>query len=87
LESAYLEAQTCRLMLVIGTSAVVYPAAYLPSLAKQQGAVIVEINIERAFDAADYVLLEKAGTAMTRLFQEISAIKAPSNSGRKAGAE
>ena len=87
LESAYLEAQTCRLMLVIGTSAVVYPAAYLPSLAKQQGAVIVEVNIERAFDAADYVLLEKAGTAMTRLFQEISAIKALSNGGRKYGPE
>jgi NAD-dependent deacetylase len=77
LEDAYRAARTCRLMLVIGTSAVVYPAAHLPSLAKQQGAVIVEINIERAFAAADYVLLEKAGTAMTRLLEEISALEAP----------
>jgi NAD-dependent deacetylase len=31
-------------MLVIGTSSVVYPAAGLPELAKQRGAILIEIN-------------------------------------------
>ena len=49
LEVAIRESSTCRVMLVIGTSAVVYPAAHLPVVAKQNGAKIVEINIEQAF--------------------------------------
>ncbi|MFO8109407.1 MAG: hypothetical protein R6U17_02650 [Thermoplasmata archaeon] len=34
----------CGLMLVIGTSALVYPAASLPRIARQSGAVVAEIN-------------------------------------------
>lgn len=71
LEKASRESQTCKVMLVIGTSAVVYPAAALPSIAKQHGAKIVEINIEHAFGEADFVILEQAGKAMTRLLDEI----------------
>ena len=39
----------CRnsdLMIVIGTSLTVYPAAYLPQLAKDSGAKIILINLE-----------------------------------------
>ena len=71
LEVAIRESSTCRVMLVIGTSAVVYPAARLPAVAKQHGAIIVEINIERAFPDADHVVLEKAGTAMVRILEAI----------------
>jgi NAD-dependent deacetylase len=39
-------AETADLFLVIGTSAVVYPAAGLASIAKRAGAKVVEINIE-----------------------------------------
>jgi len=74
LEKASLESQTCEIMLVIGTSAVVYPAASLPSIAKQHGAKIIEINIEHAFGEADVVILEQAGTAMTRLLEEIKLL-------------
>ena len=74
LEDASRAAQTCRTMLVIGTSAVVYPAAALPSLAGRNGATIIEVNIERAFPDADIVILEKATVAMTRLLEEIQAI-------------
>ena len=73
LESAYREAQACSTMLVIGTSAVVYPAAGLPSLARQHGAKIIEVNIERAFADAEIVILEKATVAMTRLLEEVRA--------------
>ena len=38
------EATTCDLMLVIGTSAFVYPAASMPEIAGSAGARIVEIN-------------------------------------------
>ena len=73
LEVAIRESSTCRVMLVIGTSAVVYPAAHLPVVAKQHGAKIVEINIETAFPDADHVVLEKAGTAMARILEAITS--------------
>jgi len=41
------EAGKCRVMFIIGTSGVVYPAADIPYRAKSKGAVIVEINLER----------------------------------------
>lgn len=37
-------AKECDLMLVIGTSGIVHPAAMLPGIARQAGAKIVEIN-------------------------------------------
>lgn len=39
-------ARECDLMVVVGTSAVVYPAAELPPLAARGGATVVEINPE-----------------------------------------
>lgn len=75
LETAYLESATCRLMLVIGTSAVVQPAASLPVLARQKGAKIVEVNIERAFPGADFFIQEKAAVALARLVEEIKKIE------------
>jgi NAD-dependent deacetylase len=43
---SYAAAETCGCMLVVGTSAVVYPAAQLPLIAKEGGAKIIEINPE-----------------------------------------
>ncbi|NDJ86265.1 MAG: NAD-dependent deacylase [Chloroflexi bacterium] len=44
LERAQQLSQDCDVMLVIGTSGVVYPAAYLPMIAHQSGATVLEIN-------------------------------------------
>ncbi|MGD9081141.1 MAG: Sir2 family NAD-dependent protein deacetylase, partial [Desulfobacterales bacterium] len=74
LETAYHESATCKLMLVIGTSAVVQPAASLPVLAQQKGAKIVEVNIERAFSDADFVVAEKAGAGLSGILEEIKKI-------------
>ena len=41
------EANKCKLMFVIGTSGVVYPAADIPYTARSKGAVIIEINVEQ----------------------------------------
>ena len=71
LEAAWRESGACRVMLVIGTSAVVQPAASLPYVAKEHGATVVEVNIERAFSGADYFLEGLAGTVMPKLVAEI----------------
>jgi NAD-dependent deacetylase len=56
----------CDLFFSIGTSAVVYPAASLPQIAKTSGAYIVEINIERTeFSAnADEVIIGRAAEVL-----------------------
>ena len=43
-EASYRAATTCDAMLVVGTSAVVRPAASLPLVAKHNGAYVVEVN-------------------------------------------
>lgn len=44
LDAAFAAAQRCQVMLVIGTSALVQPAASLPLVALQQGAYVIEVN-------------------------------------------
>ncbi|MBI1805241.1 MAG: NAD-dependent deacylase [Ignavibacteriae bacterium] len=53
----------------IGTSAVVYPAASLPIIAKRAGAYLVEINIEQTEISrrADEVLLGQSGEILPQL--------------------
>jgi NAD-dependent deacetylase len=46
LEQAWRWVERCDVMLVAGTSGVVYPAAHLPYLAMQHGATVIEINPE-----------------------------------------
>jgi len=69
LESAYRLSASCDLMLVIGTSAVVQPAASFPSAATSSGAFVVEINPERTPLSAsvDLTLLGKAGEIVPQL--------------------
>lgn len=75
LERAYQESSTCKVMLVIGTSAVVQPAASLPHLAKKSGAMVIEVNPEKAFPLADYCLEENAGTALPKIVAEINGLR------------
>ena len=68
-ELAAQRASECELCFVIGTSALVYPAAGLPELAKISGAYVVEVNPERTFlsDLCDVVLTGKAGEVLPLL--------------------
>ncbi len=69
-QRAFQYAQDCDLMLVVGTSAVVAPASHLPFVAKQRGALICEINLERTHlseTIADYVLESSASQALTSI--------------------
>lgn len=67
LQEAGHAAASAEVFLVIGTSAVVYPAAGLIPYARQAGAKVVEINPEPA-GVADCVLAGKAGEILPALF-------------------
>jgi NAD-dependent protein deacetylase/lipoamidase len=62
-ELAAQKASQCDLCVVVGTSALVYPAASLPEMAKAAGAYLCEVNPERTplSDFCDLVLTGKAG--------------------------
>lgn len=71
-------AEQCDLMLVIGTSAVVEPAAYMPVIAKKNRAKIIEINPEKTPLTAytsDYIIMGKAGEIMNSIIAEIEQLK------------
>ena len=69
LNQAIAACRSCQVMMVIGTSSVVQPAASLAFTAKSGGARVAEINLERtpSSDRMDVVLLGKAGEMVPRL--------------------
>ena len=70
-------ATDCDLMLVVGTSAVVQPAAMIPVIAKDNGAKIVEINPERTpltDEISDYIIMGGAGEVMNRIVAAMEKI-------------
>lgn len=62
-------AQRCELCFIVGTSAVVYPAASIPEIAQRNGAYLVEVNPERTplSEFCDEVLTGKAGEVLPLL--------------------
>ena len=62
-------AQRCEICFVVGTSAVVYPAAAIPEIARANGAYLVEVNPERTplSGMCDEVLTGKAGEILPLL--------------------
>ena len=67
-------ATDCDVMLVMGTSAVVQPAALMPVVAKESGAKVIEINAERTpltGEISDYLILGTAGDVMNGIVAQI----------------
>lgn len=64
-------AGNCEVMLVVGTSAVVYPAAALPVIAKNSGALVLEVNTEPTDVAmySDATILGSAGTVLPEIWR------------------
>ena len=62
-ERAAIAAESCDLCFVVGTSAVVYPAASIPEIARAGGAYVVEVNPEATplSNICHEVLTGKAG--------------------------
>lgn len=72
------ESSACDLMLVIGTSAEVQPAASMPHIAKRAGARVVELNIsETPFTGyvSDYIIKGPAGEILDRLLHQVISLK------------
>lgn len=70
-------ARRCECMLVVGTSAVVHPAAGLASMARDAGADVVEINLEEtpARSIANLSLYGPAGVLLPQLVARVRAIR------------
>ena len=67
-------ASSCDALLLVGTSAEVYPAAALPGRAQRNGAFVVEINPQPTAltPSADAVLRGPAGAILPALVAQLS---------------
>ncbi len=75
IKRAFGAALTCDVMLVVGTSGMVYPAARLPIDAKRHGAFVVEVNPE-ASELTSTVDVHLAGPSGEVLPALVTALKA-----------
>jgi NAD-dependent deacetylase len=68
--AAYEKAADCDVCVVVGTSALVYPAMHIPEIAKSAGALLIEVNLEETplTAKADISLFGKAGEIIPDLF-------------------
>lgn len=70
-------ASRCDIMLVVGTSATVHPAAMMPGVAKENGAKIIEINLDETpltGHVSDYLVKGKAGQVMNAILAEMESL-------------
>jgi NAD-dependent deacetylase len=75
LQAAFAAADTAEVMLIVGTSGVVNPAAQLPSVAKHAGAKVIEVNPERTplTRIADMWLAGASGVILPRILEAMEA--------------
>jgi NAD-dependent deacetylase len=69
LQAVERELESCQVLVAIGTSAVVYPAADMPRIAKRAGAVLIEVNPDETplSSLYDHHLRTTASEALTVL--------------------
>ena len=78
-EDAYAWAGRCGCMLVVGTSAAMAPASHLPLLAKNHGALVIELNPEPTWlseEVSDLVIPAPAGQTLPVLVELIEKSRA-----------
>jgi len=70
-------ARNCDMFFIVGTSAIVYPAASLVHVAKSNGAFLVELNIEEteASSLADVSLFGESGKVLPQIIELLKLIK------------
>jgi NAD-dependent deacetylase len=80
-EDVWLQAEAaaanCACFLVVGTSAIVYPAAGLIEVARASGAGVIEVNLTAtaASHSADVGLFGPAGQVLPRLVQQLEQLR------------
>ncbi|OGG07226.1 MAG: NAD-dependent protein deacylase [Candidatus Glassbacteria bacterium RIFCSPLOWO2_12_FULL_58_11] len=77
LEEAFKSAENCDLMLVVGTSGLVQPAASLPGMARRRGARIIEVNPDPSeiTPSAHLFLQGKSGEVLPEVVARVGAIR------------
>jgi len=67
------EAQAADVLLILGTSGAVYPAAYIPEYAKKAGATLVEINATGCYfqELVDVAIVGKTGEILPRIVERV----------------
>lgn len=70
-EDAQAYAESSDVVFIVGTSAVVYPAAYIPIYAKRNGAYLIEINLESTeiSTKCDISFFGKAGEVLPKILK------------------
>jgi NAD-dependent protein deacetylase/lipoamidase len=76
-ERAWRLAGSCDLLLLVGTSGTVWPAAELPHVAKRSGARVVEVNPEPSelTPLADVFLAGPAGRVLPELVRSVAELR------------
>jgi len=75
---AFKESTSCNLVIVVGTSAAVYPAASIPITAKERGAIVIEMNREPTpltHQISDYLISGSAGETIPAIVEEVKKIR------------
>jgi len=77
LDEAFRLAENADAVVVVGTSGVVYPAAYIPHIVKEHGGRVIEVNVERSgiTPIADVFLRGKAGEVLPKLVELVRGLK------------
>jgi len=77
LERAFRLAEKADVVIVVGTSGLVYPAAYVPYIVKEHGGRVIEVNVERSgiTPIADVFLRGKAGEILPKLVELVRGLK------------
>lgn len=77
MDRAWILAELCDVMLVVGTSGLVFPAADLPRAAKRAGARVVEVNPAPSgiTPVADLFLRGPAGEVLPELVARLKALR------------
>ena len=72
---AQMRAATCDLFLVAGSSLMVYPAAQMPLIAKDNGAKLIIVNLSPTphDHYADIIIHEKTGETLSQLVEQVKA--------------
>jgi len=73
LQEAIRRARNCDLLVVIGSTLLIYPAAYIPTYAKEAGATLAIINLTPTpfDDYSEVVIRAKAGETMSKAMEKI----------------
>jgi len=76
-QQAVEKSKQCGCMLAIGTSVQIFPASLMPVLAKQNNAIIIEINPEGSHltdEVTDIFIQGKSGEILPRIVEEIKRL-------------